>query len=346
MAIRVPQFRRNGSHPPAIEPDPSLDGAVMRAFLYDAEGEDRRIDLDGIHVNNLHDRQLLWIDVGDLAHLEAVAAGLGLTAETVSRMMRPNRRVALFFHTDYFHVSVVVADSTPFGYEAASLDCAAGQNWILTVHDRPLDLLGRFDQRVNGDSQLGRLDAPGLVATFLHEHVAGYLRELEPCEAELDSHDREVMTGRVDDKVVFRRLVNLRRRLSHLRRLYAAHREVYALLARPDFEMLADSNSHDGFMSLAARSEEASQALETTREMIVSSFDIYTTWTAHGTNNVMKLLTVASVTLLPPTLIASVMGMNSLPPSLGTAAAFALTLTVMLVLIATVLAMARRRSWI
>jgi magnesium transporter len=80
--------------------------------------------------------------------------------------------------------------------------------------------------------------------------------------------------------------------------------------------------------------------------MIVSSFDTYTTWTAHETNKVMKLLTVASVTLLPPTLLASVMGMNSLPARLGTSTAFEITLSVMLVLVGTVLAMARRRSWI
>jgi Mg2+ and Co2+ transporter CorA len=330
----------------AIETFAPIDHEVTRAFLYDAEAEDRTIDLHEIRVHELHDRQLLWIDIRDLDHVEAVAVGLGLTPDTVTKMTRARNRPELFFHTDYFHVRVVVANSTAFGYEAASLDCAAGQNWILTVHDRPMDFLERFDERIRGDSQLGRLDAAGLVATFLHEHVAAYVRELEPFEAELDRLDLEVMTGRVDDQVVFRRLVDLRRRLSHLRRLYAAHREVYGLLARPDFEMLSDSDSADGFASLAARSEEAVQALETTRDMIVSSFDIYTTWTAHGTNKVMKLLTVVSVTLLPPTLLASIMGMNSLPSPLGTGFAFALTLTVMLVLGAIVLATARRRSWI
>jgi magnesium transporter len=80
--------------------------------------------------------------------------------------------------------------------------------------------------------------------------------------------------------------------------------------------------------------------------MIVSSFEIYTTWTAHGTNKVMRLLTVVSVTLLPPTLLASVMGMNSLPPALATAVAFTLTLSVMIVLCGTVVVMARHRNWI
>jgi Mg2+ and Co2+ transporter CorA len=49
--------------------------------------------------------------------------------------------------------------------------------------------------------------------------------------------------------------------------------------------------------------------------MITGSFEIYTTWTAHGTNRVIKRLTIVSVALLPPTLLAGVMGMNSLPNS-------------------------------
>jgi Mg2+ and Co2+ transporter CorA len=325
---------------------PATGGSPVRAFLYDAEADDRRIDLDGIHVRELHDRQLLWIDVGDLDHLDPVAASLGISYDTVRRMTRPLKRAELLFHTDYFHVSVAVATRTLYGYDTATLDCIAGANWILTVHDKPVDFLERFDERIRGDSQLGRLDAPALVATFLHEHVAGFVREIEPFEAELDRLDLEVMTGSVDDEVVFRELVDLRRRLARLRRVFAPHREVYGLLARPDFEMLSDTDSQDGFTSLAERSEQAFQALEATRDMIVSSFEIYTTWTAHGTNKVMKLLTVVSVVLLPPTLLASVMGMNSLPSPLWTGPAFAVTLTVMIVLVATVLAGARRRSWI
>jgi Mg2+ and Co2+ transporter CorA len=60
----------------------------------------------------------------------------------------------------------------------------------------------------------------------------------------------------------------------------------------------------------------------------------------------MRLLTVASVTLLPPTLLASVMGMNSLPQALVGSQAFEVTLSVMFVLTGTVLGLARRRRWI
>jgi Mg2+ and Co2+ transporter CorA len=346
VAFRVQQLWQLTPRLSAVPPLPPIDESGVRAFLYDAGAEDRRIELSEVNVAALGDRQLLWIDVDDHAQLDALAASLGIAAETTASITRPTARAAVAFHTDYFHLTVLVPEQTGLGFDAVSLDCVAGTNWILTVRERRVEFLERFDERIRGDSQLGRLDAPALVATFLHEHVAGFVREMEPIELELDRLDLEVMTGKLDDTAVFSRLVNLRRRLSQLRRLFAPHREIYGLLARPDFELLSDSEAHDTFTLLAERAEQAMLTLESTREMIVSSFEIYTTWTAHETNKVMKVLTVSSVTLLPPTLLASVMGMNSLPSPLGTSTAFGLTLTVMLVLSGTVLLLARRRRWI
>ena len=110
--------------------------------------------------------------------------------------------------------------------------------------------------------------------------------------------------------------------------------------------MLSGSDSIEAFARLDQRTDQALQQLETTREMIVSSFDVYTTWTAHGTNKVMKVLTISSVALLPSTLLASVMGMNSLPHALTGAGAFLMTTIAMACLVITVVAFAHHRGWL
>jgi magnesium transporter len=148
---------------------------------------------------------------------------------------------------------------------------------------------------------LGRLGAAALVAVFLHEHVASYLPMIEPFEEELERLDLQVMTGRADDAAALRRLVAVRRRIARLRRLFAPQGELYGRLARPDFELLSEADSPESFASLAEFSDQALQALDAAREMTLSSFEIYTMWTSHETNKVMKMLTVASVALLPPT---------------------------------------------
>jgi magnesium transporter len=330
----------------APETSSSAPEPGVRAFLYDATGVDRELPLDDVDLEALDESDLLWIDVSDLGQVPQLAAILGLEPETVAALGRTPRVPDASFHTAYFHLALVVPARTDPGYAAAPFHCIAGENWVATAHSGPLGFLNRFHERINGDSGLGRLDATGLLAVFLNEHIASYLGELEPLEHEVEQLDLTVMNGRATDDAVLRRLVSIRRRLAQLRRLLAPHRDVYSRLALPDFALLSGARSPEAFESLAGRSESALQILEGTRETIVSSFDVYTTWTAHETNKVMRLLTVTSVMLLPPTLLASAMGMNSLPDGLSGIRSFELTLVGMALAAAGVLGLARRREWI
>ena len=52
------------------------------------------------------------------------------------------------------------------------------------------------------------------------------------------------------------------------------------------------------------------QTARDARASVVSSFDVLIARTGHTTNEIMKVLTLASVILLPGTLVAGVLGMN------------------------------------
>jgi magnesium transporter len=341
--LAFPRRRRELSAP--AEASGGQDAGI-RALLFDANGQDRELSLEAVDPDGLDSSALLWLDVSDVEQVELATKALGLAAATGARIAHAPTRIDVGFHTDYVHISVVVTKRTPQGYEATPLHCIVGANWIATVHEAPVEFLERFREQIRGDSGLGELDAPALAAILLNEHIASYLREVEPLDLELDRIDLQSMSGRANDDTVLRQLVSVRRRLAQLRRLFAPHRELYGRLEMPDFALLSESASPEAYASLSEQSERVLQTLETTREMILNSFDIYTTWTAHETNRVMRLLTVVSVALLPPTLLASVMGMNSLPQLLTASAAFDATLAGMLLIAATVFGAARYRGWL
>ena len=92
MAFRVQQRWRSGPRLVVVEPSDSAEVATARAFLYDAEGEDRRIEVTDVHVDQLGDRHLLWLDVSDLDDVEALAATLPIAPETVTQLMRATKR--------------------------------------------------------------------------------------------------------------------------------------------------------------------------------------------------------------------------------------------------------------
>jgi Mg2+ and Co2+ transporter CorA len=311
----------------------------LDAFLYDAKRTDGSVSLRDVDVKRLNAQQLLWIDVAGDQDVAETAASLELAAETIQVIREPATEPALFVHADYVHVVVLTPGTMVDG--AAVLHCLVGANWVLTVHPEAVDFLGRFDERIRGDSDLGKLDGHGFLAAILQEHVTSYLVELRPIEAELDRIDLRSMTGRIDEDALLHELVATRLRLAKLRRMLEPHRELFALLARSEFAVLSGSHAASDFEALSELLERALQAMDATREMIAGSFEIYTTWTAHGTNKVIKRLTVVSVALLPPTLLAGVMGMNSLPGTFVTGTAFWISLVAIAALPLTVVTLAR-----
>ena len=165
--------------------------------------------------------------------------------------------------------------------------------------------------------------------------------------SDLEEIDAKAMSGTAsvtDD--VLSALVEMRREVGRLRRALVSHREVVLSLTRPELEAIASSDSAERFSTLRDRLEEAVQASRDARESIVGSFDVLLASTGQRTNEIMKVLTLASVLLLPGALIASVMGMNFKVGIFETAALFWVVVAIIAAVAVSTLAVARAREWI
>jgi Mg2+ and Co2+ transporter CorA len=101
------------------------------------------------------------------------------------------------------------------------------------------------------------------------------------------------------------------------------------------------------FGAVTSRFEGAILSLESTRDVVLGSFDILMTRTAQRTNDVMRVLTVATVMALPATITAGFLGMNVIVPVPNDdPAAFWLIVGVVVVFEIVVAAIARWRHWI
>ena len=68
--------------------------------------------------------------------------------------------------------------------------------------------------------------------------------------------------------------------------------------------------SAERFEKLTEQLDVALSAARDAKDAVVSSFDVLILRTEHRTNEIVKVLTLASILLLPGALIAGVMGMN------------------------------------
>jgi magnesium transporter len=316
------------------------------AFLYDADGEDREVVLDQSLIDGLQDDDLLWVDLR-MPEREALGVLNGLFATAMKPFSASEEapRPAIGDYGEYFVLRVLPLRSGYARQDAEALTCAMGRNWLATVHDGDVASLGHFSDHLRGDSVMGRLDAPSFLARLLEWVVNAYFDELDRLQGAIDDLEETILKERGGPAVI-ERLVALRRDVGRLRRRLSPHRQVFATLSHPSFDVISGSSAAREFAILSDRLGVALETADTTREMVVGAFDVFMTQTAQRTNDVMRILTIVSLLLLPAGVIAGTLGMNMLPGYLLHSWVFWAALTGMVVVSGGLLLIMRLRRWL
>lgn len=317
---------------------------------FDADRKDRVLTLEQALSSEPTERQLLWIDVSDELRPEEtkrLAEAFELDSATRRALETPGERPHLALHGGYLHVRVAAEpddrrpDRTPW------LDVVGGRNVVITHHRAPIDFLEELDERVEADTSFGLLDSATFVASVLDSAVTSYFRTVDAIEDEVDRLDARSL--RDDGRhALLNDLVALRRRIARLRRVLTDHRQLFASLAGPDVAKLTENaEAAAAFGAVAARFESAVGAVEASREVLLGSFDVYMTRTAQRTNDVMKVLALATVLLLPGSLAAGLLGMNvTVPLSKDDPLSFWLVVAGVALFAGFILVVARMRRWL
>ena len=352
-ALQITNRRHNDqeSHLEDSHPGDSRDTeapleAGSRVWLYDADGEDAPVQLDGGDISEPTDDQMLWADVdsGSTDELQGLWDQLGISDQVGSPNTIGERPQVV--HNNGFLQLNVFALRDDSELDPIALLCLVGTNWIVTIHDGDLDLVDKFNKPFHAETKLGALDGPTFLSLVLDWQLTGYFKAIETLQSDIDRLDEELLQHSPDQDALLDRLLSLRRRVRRLRQTLAPHRDVLGLLSHPESDAVVGSTAASNYQRTAERLERALDAVDTGREMIVGSFDIFMSRTAQATNDLMKRLTIVSVLLLPAVVIAGIMGMNFKVAIFDWPWMFWVTLAVMAMLAAATLLVARRRNWI
>jgi magnesium transporter len=298
---------------PGRPPDPDR----LRIRLFDADRQDHHVDWATALQQRPTGRQLLWIDItGDLgpAEAEELCERFHLDDRAREALTKPASEPHLALHGRFVHLRVAAEPPDERPDRAPWLDVLAGPDIVITGHEQPLAFIDGMDDRIERDTTIGLLKPTQFVASLLDSVITGYYRAIDAIEDDADKLDGVALRDKGRGELL-EDLVAVRQRIARLRRLLAAHRDVFASLADADFtEVAGDRESAPAFQAVATRFEAAFAAVGSAREAILGSFEIYMTRTAQRTNDVMKVLALATVLLLPGSLIAGLLGMNVIVP--------------------------------
>lgn len=321
----------------------------VRAYLYGASGKDVEIPIEEIDIGKIPSNQLLWVNVltRDIEVLTRVTSELNVKGVPCRKVVDESTRPDLDRFDEFFRFCldsiITKADQPP---ERRMIDYIVGRNFVITLHEGEVEYFEAFRQREKGETPIGELDAESFLATLLDLHIVSYFRALEEIERRVDDMDERILRKDLETSEFLLEMVKLRRDVAKLRRWLLPQRDIFYSLSRADFRQIADSDSADQYIMLNQHFESAVEAVESSRETVLSVFDLYATKSAQMTNVFVQRLTFLTLITGSVAVIAGVLGMNFQSDIFEAKNGFWITVAGLVLISLVLTAFARFRKWI
>ncbi len=184
------------------------------------------------------------------------------------------------------------------------LDVFVGRDYLITVHDGEEPLTEKLRRRFEADPSR-RLDR--LFYVLVDVVVDEYLPVLDALADEISDIESEVLER--PDPDVLGRIFRLKRKLIEFRRVAGGMRDMVNAVMRREHGLIGD-DLDPYFRDIYDHLVRTVELIETYRDLLTGSLDIYLSAVANRTNEVMKVLTIYGTVALPLVIITGFFGMN------------------------------------
>src|SRR2546422_6174872 len=307
------------------------------------------------HVETITAEGLRWVNTESPSPLECawLEEQFGFHALDLEDVLSRNQRPKIDEYPDYLFIVLhfPVFDRAVGRLNAGELDMFVGPDYLVTIPNQPLQpvqyLFERCRQKEELREQHFSKGSGFLLYRIVDDSFDYCFPMLRKIGNKLDAVEDEIFSGRSEE--VVRDISNVKQEIINFRKVVRPQRTVLRdlesmkqrfLAAREgdDLEIYFDDivDAHERIWDMLENYKEVVEALDDTNESVIS----------HRVNDILRVLTVISVTLLPLTLLASIFGMNVRVPGQGSIAAFWIVVAAMVVMLGGLLTLFRRRGWL
>jgi magnesium transporter len=186
---------------------------------------------------------------------------------------------------------------------------------------------------------------PALLHRIVDQMIEHYSPEVDKLEDRIDAIEKDVFDGATQD--IVRRMLDLKRDVTSLRRIVIPQRDVVGRLARREFPIVDNEVAYryrDVYDHLVRLTDEALIF----QDRINGLLEAHVSNVSNRLNEVMKVLTVIATISMPLTVLTGAYGMNIGLPRFpgGDGAQFWWVLGIMLASSGAMLLWFRKRRWI
>jgi magnesium transporter len=290
-----------------VEPAGTADSSALRIRSWRGRHVTESSDVDQISSVLGARGSRTWIDLTapSAALVQDTARELGLHPLVAEDIIESNERAKVQLVGELIHV-VTFCLTRNGEVEAQEVDFVLGPGFLLSVHPAAWDPATAHQLRMGLGSLLER-GPDFLMWALVDAIVDGYFPVFDRIGDEIDEVQDAVMAQPVPDTLqhVFR----LKRELIRIRHVLAPSREVFAQLTSREFGLISEPNVfyfRDVYDHLIRLNEE----LDSYRELVAGSLEIYLSTINNNLSAIMKRLTGVTVILAGIGAIAGLFGMS------------------------------------
>jgi magnesium transporter len=230
-------------------------------------------------------------------------------------------------------------------FRTRDVDFFLGERYLVTVHPGVSRSIGRVGEVCVRNTRVLGEGPVALMHRIIDTMVDNYRPEVEKLQDRIDQLEKEVFER--SRPQLARRILDIKRDVSSLRRVVQPQRDVVGRLGRREFPIITEPLSYrfrDVYDHLVQLTDESLFF----GDRITSLLDAHLSTVSNQLNGVMKVLTVISTIFMPLMFITGLYGMNVELPQFGLSpsASFWVLLLVMIALSLGMLVFFRRLRWI
>jgi magnesium transporter len=305
------------------------------------------------NVEQIESNGLRWVNIEWPGSLERtwLEEHFEFHALDLEDVLSRNQRPKIDVYDDYLFIvlHLPVFDPTVGRLGTGELDLFVGPDYVVTIPNLPLQPIEYLFERCRAKEELReQLFSRGsgyLLYRLVDDSFDYCFPMLRKIGNKLDALEDQIFEERAEE--VVRDISNVKQEIINFRKVIRPQRPVLRELEKVkqrylasdfDLEIYFDDivDAHERIWDMLENYKEVAQALEETNESLIS----------HRLNDILRVLTAMSVVILPLTLIASVMGMNTWVPDEGDPVGFFVVLGVMAMVLIGLVSYFRKRRWL
>ncbi len=289
-----------------------------------------------INVVGLHDTDLLQ-EIGD---------AFGLHPLVLEDVANTGQRPKMEDHADYIFMALkmLYRPEDDDGVVAEQISMVLGTNYVLTFQEVRDDVFDRIRERIR--TSAGRIREEGcdyLAYALVDSIVDNYFAVLEALGDRIEAlHD--AVTAKAKPETLTE-IHQLKREMVYLRKCLWPLREMVGNLESAENKLI-DEKLAPYIRNVYGHTIQIIDNLESLRDMLSGTLDIYMTVVSNRMNEVMRVLTVIATIFMPLTFVAGIYGMNfEVMPELKWPWGYAMAWSIMITMAIGMTIFFKRKRW-